>query len=61
MQMKVLLGVREAAEATGLDEKTVRSAVERGEIPGMRIGRLIKIPRWWVDRQAHGTSGERAA
>lgn len=60
MQPKVLLSVQEAAAATGLDEKTVRSAVGRGEIPGMRIGRLIKIPRWWVERQAHGVQSERA-
>lgn len=61
MQAKVLLSVQEAADATGLGEKMVRAAVGRGEIPGMRFGRLIKIPRWWVDKQAHGErSGEAA-
>jgi excisionase family DNA binding protein len=54
MQAKVLLSVPEAAEATGLDVKTVRAAIGRGEIPGQRIGRLIKIPRWWVDQQRQG-------
>jgi excisionase family DNA binding protein len=52
--MKVLLSVPEAAEETGLDVKSVRAAVARGDIPGLRIGRLIKIPRYWVDQMAKG-------
>lgn len=54
MQGKVLLSVDEAAAATGLDQKSVRAAVARGEIPGRRIGRLIKIPVWWVEEQRNG-------
>jgi excisionase family DNA binding protein len=54
MASKVLLSVQEVAEATGLDVKTVRSSIERGEIPGQRFGRLIKVPSWWVERQRSG-------
>lgn len=54
MQTKVLFSVQETAEATGLDVKTVRAAIERGEIPGQRIGRLFKVPAWWINEQANG-------
>lgn len=50
----MLLSTEEVAEATGLDIKSVRAAIERGEIPARRIGRLIKIPVWWVDEQRTG-------
>lgn len=60
MQAKVFLSVHEAAEATGLNVKTVRAAIERGEIPGQRIGRLFKIPRWWVDQQREGPGSDAA-
>jgi excisionase family DNA binding protein len=58
---KVLLSVDEVAEATGMERKSVRAAVERGEIPGKRFGRLIKIPVWWVEEQRHGPDKARAA
>lgn len=61
MQSKVLLSVQEASEATGLDVKTVRAAVARGEIPGRRIGRLIKIPNWWVEELRSGPRLELAS
>jgi excisionase family DNA binding protein len=54
MQAKVLLSVSEAASATGMGQRAVREAVERGDIPGKRIGRLIKIPLWWVEEQRSG-------
>lgn len=60
MEAKVLLSVPETAHATGLDVKTVRAAIERGEIPGQRIGRLLKVPRWWVDQQREGPRSDAA-
>lgn len=54
MTTKVLFSVQETAEATGLDVKSVRAAIARGEIPGTRIGRLFKIPVWWVEEQRSG-------
>lgn len=60
MQDKVLLSAHEAAKATGLNVKTIRAAIERGDIPGQRIGRLFKIPRWWVDQQREGSRSDAA-
>lgn len=54
MNTKVLFSVQETSDATGLDVKTVRLGIERGDIPGLRIGRLFKIPRWWVEQQRYG-------
>jgi hypothetical protein len=51
---KALYGVPEGAEIIGMDEKTLRQAVETGQIPGMRIGRVYKIPHWWIDQQLNG-------
>jgi excisionase family DNA binding protein len=52
---KALLGVPEVARITGLDEKSVRKAVEAQQIPALRIGRVWRVPRWWVDEQLHGS------
>lgn len=51
---KVLLSVQEVADATGMEVKSVRAAIGRGEIPGRRFGRLIKVPAWWVAEQRLG-------
>lgn len=49
-----LLGVPDVARITGLDEKSVRKAVEAKQIPALRIGRVWRIPRWWVNEQLYG-------
>lgn len=59
--MKVLLSVPEVADATGMEVKTVRAAISRGEIPSSRFGRLIKVPLWWVEQQRLGPEKSRAA
>ena len=51
---KALYGIPEGAEIIGMDPKTLRQAVEAGQIPGMRIGRCFKIPAWWIDEQLNG-------
>lgn len=58
---KALLSVAETSEATGLGERIIRDCVARGEIPGQRFGRIIRIPRWWVERQRSGPSVTEAA
>jgi excisionase family DNA binding protein len=60
-QAKALLSTDEVAKATGLDVKTVRASIARGDIPGQRFGRLIKVPRWWVDQLLHGPTAAREA
>ncbi len=43
------LTVHEVAGLLRLSERTVRTAVKSGEIPSMRIGGSIRIPRSAVD------------
>lgn len=40
-----MLTVKQAARALGVHEQTVRAQLERGEQPGVRIGRVWRIPR----------------
>lgn len=57
---KALLGVPEVAKITGLDQKSIRIAVEEKQIPALRIGRVWRIPRWWVAEQLNGPRSEAA-
>jgi len=58
---KLLWGVPEAAELLGLDQKTVRTAIEAEQIPCVHVGRLLKIPLWWIRRQRDGAPASKAA
>jgi excisionase family DNA binding protein len=51
---KVLWSPQELAGVLGMDVKTIRAAIGRGEIPSTKFGRLIKVPGWWVEQQRHG-------
>ncbi len=42
--------ISEAAEALGVAPKTLYRAVNRGEVPGIRVGRRLLVPRDFVDR-----------
>jgi excisionase family DNA binding protein len=53
---KVLLSVAETALLLGLDPKTVRKAADAKEIPSVKIGRLIKIPSWFIRQQRDGVA-----
>ena len=55
---KAFLGVPELARITGLDAKSIRKAVEAQQIPALRIGRVWRVPRWWVDQQRSGPRPE---
>jgi excisionase family DNA binding protein len=46
------ISVDDIAKALHTDRKTIYGAVERKEIPCIRIGRLIRIPRAWLRRAA---------
>jgi excisionase family DNA binding protein len=39
------LRIKEGAAIIGCDEKTLRDAVDRGEFPHFRVGRIIRLPR----------------
>jgi excisionase family DNA binding protein len=43
--------VEETAIILGVGKSTMYGAVERGEIPAIRIGRRRMIPKAWVDKQ----------
>lgn len=53
---KLLLGVPEAARAVGVDPKFIRRGVEEGSIPATKVGRLIKVPVWWIRQQRDGAA-----
>lgn len=53
-QEKALWGVPEAAQELGVDPKFIRRGVEGGVIPATKVGRLIKIPLWWIRQQRDG-------
>jgi excisionase family DNA binding protein len=44
MEEKLVFTVDEAAEILGISRPTAYQAVERGDIPSLRIGRRILIP-----------------
>jgi excisionase family DNA binding protein len=51
----ILLRVGEAAELLRLGESTVKLMIRRGELPVVRYGRAVRIPRgdlekWVADR-----------
>jgi excisionase family DNA binding protein len=62
MDNKVGYTVDEYARLEGCDHKTIRSGIASGQIPSYRIGRLIRIPGWWVRLHLDGPrSGDHAA
>jgi hypothetical protein len=56
-QEKLLVSVPYAAKKTGLDERSIRAALESGDIPGKRYGRNWKIPYWWLEQLRTGSAG----
>lgn len=49
-----VLTVDEVAGALRIGRRQAYSAVQRGEIPSLRIGRTIRVPRAWLDRTLAG-------
>lgn len=47
---KRTLSVREAAAILGVHHLTVRKAIARGELPGVRVGRRVLVPRRALER-----------
>ena len=43
--LPAMLTVKQAARALGVHEQTVRGQLERKEQPGVRVGRIWRIPR----------------
>lgn len=49
MTEKIALTVTEAAQALGIGRTVAYDLIRRGEIPHVRIGRSIRIPRASLD------------
>jgi excisionase family DNA binding protein len=49
-----LMTADEIASALRVNRKTVYDAYKRGELPGKRLGRLLRFPRALVVRWAQG-------
>jgi len=49
---QLFIGIPETALLLNRDERTVRRAVERGEIPGQKFGARWSIPTSWIRQQA---------
>jgi len=47
-----LLSVADVAEALAVHPETVRRLVRRGEVPAVRVGGQVRIPRVFVERLA---------
>src|SRR5262245_22479156 len=43
------VSAREAADALGVSERTIRRAIDRGELPAIKLGRAFRIPRPVLD------------
>lgn len=48
--------VKEAAEFVGVDTKTIRRMIDRGELPARMLGRIIRIPASALEFDALGVA-----
>lgn len=56
MPEKIAFSVDEVAHAVGCNPKTIRKGISDGQIPSFGIGRLIRIPAWWVKQQSQNSA-----
>lgn len=47
---KILLRISEAAEVLGISRSHLYAAIQRGDVPVIRIGRTARIPAAWLNR-----------
>jgi excisionase family DNA binding protein len=50
---KWFLTVSECAGVLEVDPRTVRRAIDRGEIPAVRVGTNLRVPMAWLRERAH--------
>ena len=59
MNERLLLTVEEAARRLGIGRSLAWRLVRSGELPSVRLGRLVRVPerklQAWLDRQSDGT------
>jgi excisionase family DNA binding protein len=51
------VSVQEAGRALGCSRNTAYEAVHRGEIPVIRIGKLLRVPKAALERLLSGAAG----
>lgn len=51
---KATISVPEAGKILGVGRQAAYEAVHRGEIPAIRIGRLLRVPRAAFERMLEG-------
>ena len=51
--------VSEVCALLDLSKSKARRMIEAGDMPAVRYGRVVRIPRWWVDQEIG--KGKRAA
>ena len=56
--VRLVLSVEEARKQLGLSRGLMYEAIRRGQIPSIRIGRRILIPRAGLERLLEGASGQ---
>lgn len=58
---RLLLTVEEAAQHLGIGRTLAWQLVQKGELPVVRLGRCVRVPRRaleeWIARQAQGGRG----
>jgi hypothetical protein len=50
-QLPLAVSVQQAYEVCGVSRTAFHAALRRGEVAHFRIGKAIRIPRWWVLQQ----------
>ncbi len=53
--------VEEAAEILGIGRNSAYEAIRRGEIPALRLGRRLVVPRQALERLLRNSNSETAA
>lgn len=48
----IMLRPAEVATLLAISRSEVYRLIERGDIPSVRIGRSVRVPRRWVEQQA---------
>lgn len=55
-----LLRIEEVQAVLGVGRSKVYDMIRRGELPTLRIGRLVRVPRWaleaWISERTTGAN-----
>jgi excisionase family DNA binding protein len=57
---RLTVTVREAAELVGISRTLAYELIARGELPHLRLGRRILVPRRAIEELLHGDQGRPA-